>query len=307
MRIERGGGVEVSDESIFDYLGRELERLRPLSAELPFDFDCGFVGYLGYELKAECDGAAAHRAIDPRRRLRPRRPPDRLRPPERCAYLLSLTASRALDRGDRAAARGAARARRAASRAGARSFVPRRSRRRYREDIEACKRYLTAGHSYEICLTNTLETETRRRSARALPGPAPRQPGALRGLPALRRPRRAQLLAGALPRGRPRRQGRNAADQGHQPPRRAPRRRTPGSPPSCADGEKSRAENVTIVDLMRNDLGRVCEIGSVEVPELMRGRELRDRAPARLQRARAAARRSWAPSTASAPAFRPAR
>ena len=48
--------MEILRESIFDYLGRETRRLRRPPGDLPFDFDCGFAGYFGYELKADCDG-----------------------------------------------------------------------------------------------------------------------------------------------------------------------------------------------------------------------------------------------------------
>ncbi|MEO6572826.1 MAG: anthranilate synthase component I family protein, partial [Polyangiaceae bacterium] len=83
-----------------------------------------------------------------------------------------------------------------------------------------------------------------------------------------------------------------------------PRGRTPREDElSMADlqsSEKDNAENIMIVDVARNDLGRVCEFGSISVPELrvvetypfthqlvstVRGRLARDRTPFDLIRA----------------------
>jgi para-aminobenzoate synthetase len=268
VRVKRGREVEVRGESIFDYLGRELERLRPLSADLPFDFDCGFAGYLGYELKAECDGAAAHRANTPDAAFILA---DRLIAfdhQERCTYLLALSAPQAWPEET---------SRRLASLPALdepsavetpRDLIPRRSRPRYREDIEACKRYLTAGHSYEICLTDTLETVTEadpldlyRSLRRANPAPFASylRFGDLAVLSSS--PERFLSVdcdgnAEARPIKGTSRRGATLAEDATLAA-------------ELRSGTKSRAENVTIVDLMRNDLGRVCEIGSVEVPELM--------------------------------------
>lgn len=65
VTVARGGETEIHAEPILDYLERELARLRPMAFELgddglPFDFDCGFAGYLGYEVKADCGSPNTH-------------------------------------------------------------------------------------------------------------------------------------------------------------------------------------------------------------------------------------------------------
>jgi para-aminobenzoate synthetase component 1 len=83
-----------------------------------------------------------------------------------------------------------------------------------------------------------------------------------------------------------------------------PRAHTPAEDEAAAaellHSAKDRAENVMIVDLLRNDLGRVCRYGSVQVPEVcrlesypfvhhlvsqVRGRLREDRTPVDLLRA----------------------
>ena len=235
----RSGSLE---ESIFDYLSREMRRLRYLSDDLPFDFNCGFAGYFGYELKADVEGDDAHASTMPDACVRLRRPDDRLRSPrgrhlrarrlpapddarttdrwiaETCLRLASLPPIAEPEWSEVATEREPV------------GFKLARSHQQYLDDIAECKRQLIDGESYEICLTNKITADVGPDPLRALPDPAPGQPGALLGLPEVRRGGGAELLAGALPLDRPRSLGGGEADQGHGPARqragrgRAPRR-----------------------------------------------------------------------------------
>lgn len=271
VRVERDGEAEEYEESIFDFLDREQRALGPPSADLPFGFQCGFAGFLGYELKADCGGEPVHRASTPDAAFVFADRMIAFDHEERCTYLLALgegegwieeTSRRFLESlpalGDPAPFGPPA--------AGLRL---RRSRQRYLDDIAACKRYLTAGHSYEICLTNKVV-------AAVDPEPLALYRALRRANPA---PFAAFLRFGELAVLSSSPERFLAVDRGgwaeSRPIKGTSRRgRTPEEDARLASelrvDEKSRAENVTIVDLVRNDLGRVCETGTVSVPELMR-------------------------------------
>jgi para-aminobenzoate synthetase len=272
-------------EPLLDRLQARLDALRPAElADLPFEFDCGVVGYLGYELKAECGYGSPHGSDHPDAALIFC---DRLIAfdhQEKQTYLLCLH-----ELGEEEAAEewlAATSARLTAVPAGGEPVVGptcnvgpttgsppsalslARPREQYLEDIEASLDHLRAGDSYEICLTNQVSTEIDvdpldlyRRLRRANPAPFASylRFGDLSVLSSS--PERFLSVsrdgtAEARPIKGTSRRGSTAEEDA-------------ALAAALAADEKNRAENLMIVDLLRNDLGAVCEVGSVEVPEMM--------------------------------------
>lgn len=277
VTVTRDGQDEILDETIFAYLSRELARLHTATPELPFDFNGGFAGYLGYECKADCGAMRAHDAELPD------------------AFLLLADRIVAIDHelgrvhllalsdpaGTPLAERWLADAQRtlatlqpldeppAAGEVLADPvFACSRERAHYLANVEACKRLLQAGESYEICLTNRIEL------------PAVADPFGL--YRTLRRVNPAPYSAylrmreGAVLSSSPERYLRVRRDRSAETKpikgtaaRHADSRADAATRDGLLTSVKDRAEHLMIVDLLRNDLGRVAQIGSVYVAKLM--------------------------------------
>lgn len=267
--------------SIFDYLKRQLTTRRVDGSGLPFDFTGGYVGYFGYETKADCGSPNRHRAETPDACWLFA---DRLIAvdhEEGCTYALCLAedtpgaAREAADWLDTAiaqltfvaSAEPTPPAPTEPNPAAAEPWLV-RDRATYLADIEACQSELRAGTTYEICLTNAARLQV------------PYDPydyyRVLRRLnPA---PYAAFLrfgdldVAGSSPE-RFLRITRDGIAEAKPIKGTAPRGETPDEDLRLRDelaaDAKTRAENLMIVDLLRNDLGRVCATGSVRVSRLM--------------------------------------
>ena len=274
--VERNGSTEVHDESIFDYLGREMRRLKLDAPDLPFDLNGGFVGYFGYELKADCEGDPAHKSSLPDAAFVFA---DRLIAfdhVEEATYVVCLT-----DPAHRAEARRWVRNTRRRldtlpplpelpqPRARERvEFRLSRSYEQYVEDIRRIHEHLVEGETYEVCLTNRLTTDvaldplSTYRTLRRV-NPAPFSAYLKFGDAAVLSSSPERFLRVGRDRWVEAKPIKGTVRRGH----------TPAEDEALSEGlrtsEKNRAENLMITDLLRNDLGLVCEIGSVHVPHLM--------------------------------------
>ncbi|GAA0397139.1 aminodeoxychorismate synthase component I [Streptomyces luteireticuli] len=279
VRDATGGRTEPG--TIFEVLQQRLGSRRLAAPDLPFDLNGGYVGYFGYELKGDCGSPNVHRSETPDAvwtfadRLIA---VDHL---EEKTYVVAITGTGPGEE-DKARAWTRETARRARdlpdpepdtapappATAPSEQLDIARDRSQYVGDIKDCLDELHSGESYEICLTNRIR------------------------LPELKDPLGYHLLLRRLnpaPYGaflrhegvsvvcsspeRFLRIGRDGVVESRPIKGTAPRGATPERDEelraSLAASAKTRAENLMIVDLLRNDLGRVCEVGSVDVPAYM--------------------------------------
>lgn len=284
VRRSDGRQHEV-EQPFFDYLDDQLrQRGIPTPDGLPFEFNLGYVGYLGYELKAEAGGRAAHQAQTPDAALLFADRVLALDHLNGTCYLLALTAG-----SDESAAsawlddtgawilagshdRPAHAAETPFSGIGMTDLPTDRATFRHGRDayldlIDACLDEIRHGESYEICLTNMVSVPGRidpLRTYAHLRRISPVPYGALLDFPDVAvlsaSPERflsiaADRVAESKPIKGTRGRGKSAEEDEAQRQ-------------DLLSSEKDCAENLMIVDLIRNDLNRVCEVGSVHVPLL---------------------------------------
>jgi para-aminobenzoate synthetase len=287
VSITRPDGDDETTEtvtgSIFDVLGGEL-REHPVA--VPDGVDPGpaggFVGYLGYELKADAGSPNDHRSTLPDAHLlRATRTVvvDHVRGETQIVALTGadpVEAERWLD-GAELTVRDLIGTAELVTEPGPPEITPtaetvefrcERGRAQYLADIERCQAALIAGESYEICLTNRLTADVR-------PDPFTLYRVLRHRNPA---PFAAYLKLGddAVASSSPERflsVSREGAVEARPIKGTIKRSDDPTEDAAlCATlrgDEKSQAEHLMIVDLLRNDLGRVCRVGTVAVPELM--------------------------------------
>lgn len=280
---ERSNTTTIERMPIFDLLDRELQaRALDPPPQLAKGLLGGFVGYIGYECKADCGSPNAHSSDVPDAVLMLANRLVAVDHVSRRTHLMAVVegdeeeAEAWLAEAARAVADLMADPTQDAS--GGPAPAPRaeravvfragRGREQYLADIARCQSALNAGESYEVCLTDQIHTS-------ASPDPWELYKLLRRRNPA---PFAAYLRLGRMTvlSSSPERflsVDRDRRVQARPIKGTAGRSTDPAEDEALRAGllndEKTFAEHLMIVDLLRNDLGRVCEIDSVRVPDFM--------------------------------------
>ncbi|MFF1956687.1 aminodeoxychorismate synthase component I [Streptomyces sp. NPDC058220] len=276
VEVRDANGVHIVTGSVFDVLEQRLRERRIPDSDLPFDLTGGYVGYFGYELKAECGATARHTAETPDAIWMFADRVIAVDHQEGLTYLVAVhdekTRRDAQDWVERTSAllMGLNPADAEPPREPAAGPPPNaeeylgRGRSQYLADITECRRQLNRGESYEICLTNKLhmpfhddDTSFYLRLRRANPAP----------YAALLRLGEVTVFSSSPERFLRIERDRTVTSKPIKgtAPRDADPVRDAELAATLASSAKTQAENLMIVDLLRNDLGRVCEVGSIEV------------------------------------------
>ncbi|MGP3926318.1 aminodeoxychorismate synthase component I [Streptomyces sp. 8N616] len=265
-------------QPFFDYLDRQLRnRALPADDSLPFAFNLGYVGYLGYELRAETGSPTRHRAPTPDAAFLFVDRAVVVDHAEQACHLLCLSQD-ADDAGAAAWLDATERQVRSLPAAAASAPAPlveqppvslglRHDKKAYLARISQCLDKIRDGESYEVCLTNlaTVDTaidplHTYRHLRRISPVPY----GALLHFPGLAvlsaSPERFLTIG-------PDRVAESKPIKGTRP-RSATPQRDEELRQELRNSAKDQAENLMIVDLVRHDLNTVCQVGTVHVPKL---------------------------------------
>jgi para-aminobenzoate synthetase len=274
VEVRDADGVRDVPGSVFDFLEQRLRERRIPDTTLPFNLTGGYVGYFGYELKAECGAAVRHSAQTPDAAWMFADRIVAVDHQEGLTYLVAVhdeeTRRDAQEWVDRTATVLSGLRPAADEPAGEPCALPDaeeylvRDRDQYLADIAECQRQLRLGESYEICLTNNLhlpfhddDTTFYRRLRRANPAP----------YAALLRLGDVTVFCSSPERFLRIERDRTVTSKPIKgtAPRDADPVRDAEIAATLASSAKTQAENLMIVDLLRNDLGRVCEVGSIDV------------------------------------------
>lgn len=273
--LQEAGEAITFSESIFSFL--ERNRAGSLVGTPPTPFAGGYVGWFGYELRGECcPSASTYRCSTPDAFfIRPSRFLA-IDHQEKRLYAVMLVPPGQLGSQENWLDTAIARIENLPSLpepelesiAFPVVFRLNRDRATHLDDIQRALQWIGEGQTYQVCLTNELRCELSLDSFELYR--------------ILRRINPAPFAAyihwsgGAVLCASPERFLSATADGlVETKPIKGTARRDPSAEidnvlaNALAASEKERAENLMIVDLLRNDLSRVCEVGSVEVPSLM--------------------------------------